>query len=82
MQVPIFDGSAGEWVEAIDQVGLKEATDENGKSCEKMAAYVNEPVIVWRNDSFVAAFPFPEIRITYAINFQQVHILLEWKFLY
>lgn len=74
MQVPIFDGSAREWVEAIKQVGLKEATDEQGNCCEKMAAHMNEPVHVWRNNSFVAAFPSPEIRITYGIDFPQVHI--------
>lgn len=79
MQVPIFDGSASEWVEAIEQVGLKEATDHRGNCCEKMAAYVNEPVHVWRNDSFVAAFPSPEICITYGIDFRQVHILLDWE---
>ncbi|KAB2620072.1 UDP-3-O-[3-hydroxymyristoyl] N-acetylglucosamine deacetylase 2 [Pyrus ussuriensis x Pyrus communis] len=72
IEVPIFDGSAREWVEAIKQVGLKEATDEQGNCCEKMAAHMNEPVHVWRNNSFVAAFPSPEIRITYGIDFPQV----------
>lgn len=78
MQVPIFDGSAREWVEAIEQVGLQVATDHHGDCCEKMIAYVNEPVHVWRNDSFVAAFPSEEIRITYGIDFRQV---LAWKLL-
>lgn len=73
MQVPIFDGSASEWVEAIEQVGLQVATDHYGDCCEKMVAYMNEPVHVWRNNSFVAAFPSQEIRITYGIDFQQVH---------
>ncbi|KAI5353358.1 hypothetical protein L3X38_006251 [Prunus dulcis] len=75
LEVPIFDGSASEWVEAIELVGLKEATDHCGNCCEKMAAYVNEPVHVWRNDSFVAAFPSPEIRITYGIDFRQVQAI-------
>ncbi|KAM5575299.1 putative UDP-3-O-acyl-N-acetylglucosamine deacetylase 1, mitochondrial [Rosa sericea] len=72
VEVPIFDGSAREWVEAIEQVGLQVATDHHGDCCEKMIAYVNEPVHVWRNDSFVAAFPSEEIRITYGIDFRQV----------
>ncbi|KAL6192589.1 PREDICTED: probable UDP-3-O-[3-hydroxymyristoyl] N-acetylglucosamine deacetylase 2 [Fragaria vesca subsp. vesca] len=72
VEVPIFDGSAREWVEAIEQVGLRVAADHQGECCEKMVAYVKEPVHVWRNDSFVAAFPSQEVGITYGIDFQQV----------
>ena len=79
MQVPIFDGSASEWAEAIEQVGLKVATDECGNSNEKMAAYINKPVHILKNGSFVAAFPSPEVCITYGICFPQVHILLDLK---
>lgn len=75
LEVPIFDGSANEWVKAIEQVGLKVATDQSGNSCEKMAPYVNEPVHVWKNDSFVAAFPSPKVHITYGIDFPQVHAI-------
>lgn len=75
LEVPIFDGSASEWVEAIEQVGLQVATDHYGDCCEKMVAYVNEPVHAWRNDSFVAAFPSQEIRITYGIDFRQVQAI-------
>uniref|UniRef100_A0A6P4AHZ3 UDP-3-O-acyl-N-acetylglucosamine deacetylase n=1 Tax=Ziziphus jujuba TaxID=326968 RepID=A0A6P4AHZ3_ZIZJJ len=71
-EVPIFDGSASEWVEAIERVGLEVARDQCGNSCEKMAAYLNKPVQIWKNDSFVAAFPSPVIHITYGIHFPQV----------
>uniref|UniRef100_A0A7N2L870 UDP-3-O-acyl-N-acetylglucosamine deacetylase n=1 Tax=Quercus lobata TaxID=97700 RepID=A0A7N2L870_QUELO len=71
VEVPIFDGSASEWVKAIEQVGLKVATDQCGNSCEKMAPYVNEPVHAWRKDSFVAAFPSQKVHITYGIDFPQ-----------
>ncbi|PON45937.1 UDP-3-O-acyl N-acetylglucosamine deacetylase [Parasponia andersonii] len=71
VEVPIFDGSASEWVKAIEQVGLKVATDECGKSYERMAAHVNEPVHILKNGSVVAAFPSPEVRITYGIGFPQ-----------
>lgn len=74
MQIPIFDGSAREWVEALEEVGLETATDIDGKSCEKIAPHVNEPVHVWRNDSFIAAFPSEVVRVTYGINFPQVSI--------
>lgn len=75
VEVPIFDGSASEWVKAIEQVGLKVATDQCGNSCEKMAPYVNEPVHAWRKDSFVAAFPSQKVHITYGIDFPQVHAI-------
>ncbi|KEH40620.1 UDP-3-O-[3-hydroxymyristoyl] N-acetylglucosamine deacetylase [Medicago truncatula] len=70
-EIPIFDGSAREWVAALEEVGLEIATDADGKSCEKIAPHVNEPVHVWRNDSFVAAFPSEMVRVTYGINFPQ-----------
>ncbi|XP_062150154.1 probable UDP-3-O-acyl-N-acetylglucosamine deacetylase 1, mitochondrial [Alnus glutinosa] len=75
VEVPIFDGSAKEWVKAIELVGLKVATDQFGNGCEKMAPYVNEPMHVWRSDSFVAAFPSQKIHITYGIDFPQVHAI-------
>ncbi|XP_034682507.1 probable UDP-3-O-acyl-N-acetylglucosamine deacetylase 1, mitochondrial [Vitis riparia] len=72
VEVPIFDGSAKEWVEAIEQVGLKVATDQGGNSCEKMIPFLIEPVHVHRNDSFIAAFPYPKVQIIYGIDFPQV----------
>ncbi|KAL6566322.1 hypothetical protein OROGR_001937 [Orobanche gracilis] len=73
-EVPIFDGSAREWVEAINQAGLKVAADSGGRSCEKLAPYLSEPVHVMKNDSFIAAFPSPEVNITYGIDYP--HLLL------
>ncbi|CAJ1932658.1 unnamed protein product [Sphenostylis stenocarpa] len=70
-EIPILDGSAREWVAAVEGVGLMVATDLDGKSVEKMAPHVNEPVCAWRNDSFVAAFPSEMVQITYGINFPQ-----------
>ncbi|XP_022157774.1 probable UDP-3-O-acyl-N-acetylglucosamine deacetylase 2 isoform X3 [Momordica charantia] len=72
VEVPIFDGSAGEWVDAIEKVGLRLAVDQCGNCCEKMAPSVNEPVHVWRNDCFLVAFPAEAVRITYGIDFPQV----------
>ncbi|KAL2233271.1 UNVERIFIED_CONTAM: putative UDP-3-O-acyl-N-acetylglucosamine deacetylase 1, mitochondrial [Sesamum indicum] len=71
VEVPIFDGSAREWVEAIEQAGLKVAVDRDGNSCEKLAPYLNEPVHVTKNDSFLAAFPCSKVNITYGIDFPQ-----------
>lgn len=63
-------------MEAIEQVGLKVAMDQSGNSCEKLAPFLNETVHVWKNDSFIAAFPFQKVDITYGINFPQVQFLL------
>ncbi|XP_051145021.1 probable UDP-3-O-acyl-N-acetylglucosamine deacetylase 1, mitochondrial isoform X1 [Andrographis paniculata] len=71
-EVPIFDGSAREWVEAIKQAGLKVAGDDKGESCDKLAPYLTEPVRVVRNDSFVAAFPCSKVNISYGIDYPQV----------
>lgn len=58
----------------MEEVGLKVATDLDGKGAEKLAPHVNEPVYAWKNDSFVAAFPSEVVQITYGINFPQVKI--------
>ncbi|CAA0811491.1 Probable UDP-3-O- [Striga hermonthica] len=69
--VPIFDGSAREWVEAVNQAGLKVAVDSGGRSCEKLAPYLSEPVHMMKNDSFIAAFPYPKVNISYGIDYPQ-----------
>lgn len=74
-QVPIFDGSAREWVDAINQSGLKVAVDIGGQSCQKLAPYLNEPVHVLHNDSFITAIPYPKVRITYGIDYPQVFLM-------
>ncbi|KAK9750251.1 hypothetical protein RND81_02G182200 [Saponaria officinalis] len=72
IEIPILDGSAMEWVDAIYRAGLDDAFDEKGRTCEKLAAFLNVPVSVQRNDSFLAAFPSSEVLITYGINFPEV----------
>ncbi|XP_057777594.1 probable UDP-3-O-acyl-N-acetylglucosamine deacetylase 1, mitochondrial isoform X2 [Salvia miltiorrhiza] len=71
VEVPIFDGSAREWMEAINQSGLRVATDNGGKSCQKLAPYLSEPVHVLKNDSFIAAIPYSKVCITYGIDYPQ-----------
>lgn len=63
-------------MKAIENVGLKVAEDSNGNSCEKLAPFLNEPVHVWKNDSFIAAFPSPKACLSYGINFPQVTLLM------
>ncbi|MFS7899449.1 putative UDP-3-O-acyl-N-acetylglucosamine deacetylase [Helianthus anomalus] len=79
VEVPIFDGSAREWVEAIDQVGLTDAMDCNGRSCDRVSPYLTQPVHVSKGDSVIAAFPANETYISYGIDFPQVSDLsLKW----
>jgi hypothetical protein len=60
-----------------------------------MVAHVNKPVYVCKNDTFVAAFPALETRITCGIDFPQVQsngiltyfllvhkLLLTWSVVY
>ncbi|GJZ45798.1 probable UDP-3-O-acyl-N-acetylglucosamine deacetylase 2 [Tanacetum coccineum] len=72
MLVPIFDGSAREWVKAIKQVGLTVAMDSNSRSCDKLATYLTEPIHVSKGDSVIAAFLLKETNISYGINFHHV----------
>ncbi|XP_071693853.1 probable UDP-3-O-acyl-N-acetylglucosamine deacetylase 1, mitochondrial isoform X2 [Rutidosis leptorrhynchoides] len=78
-EVPIFDGSASEWVDAIEQVGLIDALDSSGESCDKLAPYLTHPVHVSKGDSVIAAFPSNVTIISYGISFPQVPSLsLQW----
>uniref|UniRef100_A0A7N0VNG0 UDP-3-O-acyl-N-acetylglucosamine deacetylase n=1 Tax=Kalanchoe fedtschenkoi TaxID=63787 RepID=A0A7N0VNG0_KALFE len=72
VEVPILDGSAKEWVHAIEETGLRVASDQGGNPYDQLAPHLNEPVHVFRNDAFVAAFPSPSRQVTCGIDFPQV----------
>eukprot|EP00257_Ricinus_communis_P019837 XP_015578935.1 probable UDP-3-O-acyl-N-acetylglucosamine deacetylase 2, mitochondrial [Ricinus communis] len=74
-EVPILDGSAKKWVEAIEDASLVEAIDEWGNKSERLSPYLIEPVYVQKNDSFVVAFPSDKLCITYGIDFSQVRAI-------
>ncbi|TVU47871.1 hypothetical protein EJB05_07487, partial [Eragrostis curvula] len=71
-EIPLLDGSAQEWVEAIQSAGLCAAEDTSGQQLEKLAPEIHDPVCVRRDDCFVAAFPSSQIHITYGIDFPKV----------
>lgn len=71
-EVPLLDGSAREWVEAIEESGMSIATDASGAQSARSSFVVDAPVSVSQGDSFVAAFPSPFTRLTYGIDFPQV----------
>uniref|UniRef100_A0A7N0TFY5 UDP-3-O-acyl-N-acetylglucosamine deacetylase n=1 Tax=Kalanchoe fedtschenkoi TaxID=63787 RepID=A0A7N0TFY5_KALFE len=71
VEVPNSDGSAGEWVQAIEETGLKVASDRDGGTHDKVAQPLNEPMLVFRKDACVAAFPSPSLQVTCGIDFAQ-----------
>jgi UDP-3-O-[3-hydroxymyristoyl] N-acetylglucosamine deacetylase len=92
-EVPLLDGSARLWVEAIREVGVvAQADGEQGRGGEgeslslhspphslTLSPFVLEkPVSVYQGDAFVAALPAPTTRFTYGIDFDLPAIGNQW----
>jgi len=71
-EVPLLDGSAQEWVQAIAAVGLV----DQGRP--RSVITLTEPIWVRRDDAFVAALPANEPRLTYGIDFDLPAIGNQW----
>ena len=71
-EIPLLDGSAKNWLEMIEQVGVRE---QGGFSDYRL----NSPVSVYHGDAFVVAFPAPELRFTYGIDFPYAPIGNQWS---
>lgn len=71
-EVPLLDGSALGWVEAIGQAGRRE------QGTAQPVAHLSRPLSVHHGDAFVAAFPAPEARFTYGIDFEVAAIGNQW----
>lgn len=72
-EIPLLDGSAKEWVEAIAKAGVTTLTEET-----KMPPVVTEPLWIREGDMFVAALPAPELRFSYGIDFTYQPIGNQW----
>ncbi|MEA5536303.1 UDP-3-O-acyl-N-acetylglucosamine deacetylase [Crocosphaera sp. XPORK-15E] len=70
-EVPLLDGSAKNWVDAIIKSGLKPSEIVPGSP-------INEPIWVRDGDAFVAALPASEMRFTYGIDFPYKAIGNQW----
>ncbi|MBD3880179.1 UDP-3-O-acyl-N-acetylglucosamine deacetylase [Phormidium tenue FACHB-886] len=70
-EVPLLDGSAREWVEAIVAAGLQPQS-------ARPQYHLNEPIWVRQADAFVAALPASELRFTYGIDFDVAAIGNQW----
>lgn len=71
-EVPLLDGSAGEWVVAIAQVGTVP------QSGPRSTARIAEPVWIREGDAFIAALPATDLRFTYGIDFDLATIGNQW----
>lgn len=74
-EVPILDGSAKLWVKAIESVGVVTARDKEGRSLKKLSLAPDKPIVVYEGDSWVAAFPSPNPRLTCGIDFSQLPVV-------
>ena len=70
LEVPLLDGSAKLWVEAIQAAGL------GGKM--SIGEPVTTAIWIYQGDQFVAAVPSPELRFTYGIDFDLKPIGNQW----
>ncbi len=70
LEVPLLDGSAKLWVEAIQNAGM--AVEMS------IGEPVTEAIWIHQGDQFVAAIPSPELRFTYGIDFDLKPIGNQW----
>ncbi|MEC4868368.1 MAG: UDP-3-O-acyl-N-acetylglucosamine deacetylase, partial [Jaaginema sp. PMC 1078.18] len=64
-EVPLLDGSAKPWVEAIASVGVT----PDCAAYLKASSPLTEPITVYEKDAFVSAIPSPQLRFSYGIDF-------------
>jgi UDP-3-O-[3-hydroxymyristoyl] N-acetylglucosamine deacetylase len=72
-EVPLLDGSAQEWVQAIVQTGWVTQSNERPKFV------LEHPVIVQQGDGFVMAVPADCPTFTYGIDFPHPAIGRQWQ---
>ena len=71
-ELPLLDGSAKPWSEAIAAAGLKEIEPQ------PIVAPLNQEISVRQGDAFVMAIPSTETRFTYGIDFEVAAIGNQW----
>ena len=80
-EVPLLDGSALNWLEAIASVGVVTAeTDDYDLSISPSSGSLDlkEPIFVREGDAFVGAIPADRLRFTYGIDFSCSVIQNQW----
>ncbi len=71
-ELPLLDGSALEWVKAIESAEVKTLGEP------KARPILSEPIWIRDGDMFVAALPSPELRFSYGIDFDLPAIGNQW----
>jgi UDP-3-O-[3-hydroxymyristoyl] N-acetylglucosamine deacetylase len=71
-ELPLLDGSALEWVKAIDRAGIQTLGGPEPRPV------LPEPIWIREGDMFVAALPSPELRFSYGIDFDLDAIGNQW----
>ena len=71
-EIPLLDGSAQQWVEAITAAGRVP------QAAYRPPLELHQPLTVHDGDAFVAAFPAPACRFTYGIDFAVEAIGNQW----
>lgn len=71
-ELPLLDGSAQEWVNAIAQSGTIPLT------LTSVPPLLQQPIWINEGDAFVAALPSPSTRFTYGIEFDLSAIGQQW----
>ena len=71
-EVPLLDGSALGWVEAIREGGRQ------GQTVVRSQPRLTQPVSVQEGDAFVMALPASQLRLTYGIDFEVSAIGNQW----
>jgi UDP-3-O-[3-hydroxymyristoyl] N-acetylglucosamine deacetylase len=71
-EVPLLDGSALEWVRAIQGVGIVE------QLAPQQTIAIDSPLWVRDGDMFVVAMPHPSLKFSYGIEFDHPAIGQQW----
>ncbi|MBE9119585.1 UDP-3-O-acyl-N-acetylglucosamine deacetylase [Tychonema sp. LEGE 07199] len=74
-ELPLLDGSAEVWVEAIARTGL---VSQECQEYPTASFALAEPIWVRRGDAFVAALPSAQTRFSYGIDFEEEAIGNQW----
>lgn len=79
-EVPLLDGSAKNWCEAIAIAGVTTGTTTEVTDNSHSQLVINPTEAIWvrENDAFVAAIPAPQTRFTYGIDFSYQAIANQW----
>jgi len=72
-EVPLLDGSAKIWMEAIASAGIE--SFNNNLILEKQ---ITEPIWHFRGDMFVAALPSPQMLFSYGVDYPYQPIGSQW----